>query len=175
MIRYYLIALFVIIVDQISKYIVVRQMEQGFQHAKLVFEWFLGFFYITSHRNRGAAFGILQDQRWFFIIITIIVLVAAVWYMRKMYIEKKYLFCAALGLSLGGAIGNFIDRLLFGEVVDFFHFHFKFPLFGLNIDYHFAIFNVADVAIFSGISLIILDMLLDWRKEKRGMNLNDAK
>lgn len=121
---------------------------------------------ITSHRNRGAAFGILQGQRTFFIIITIVILIALIWFIISLTREGKRLFPIALSFIFGGAIGNFIDRLRMGEVVDFFHFHFKFSLFGLEIDYHYPIFNVADSAIVCGVILILIDTVLNWRNER---------
>lgn len=74
----------------------------------------------------------------------------------------------ALSLLLGGAVGNFIDRALTGEVVDFLDFTFSFNWFGQAIIYPFPIFNIADSAIVIGVSLILLDSLLEWRKEKKG-------
>lgn len=169
MIWYYLIALFVIAVDQISKWIIATYMELYESHSVIG-----EFFYITSHRNRGAAFGILQNQKWFFIIVTLVVVVGVIWYLHKVYQEKRMLLSFALSLLLGGAIGNFIDRLRLGEVVDFLHFRFQFNWFGNNVDYHFAIFNLADSAIVIGVALIFLDTLIVWRKEKRGLTQNDV-
>jgi signal peptidase II len=116
------------------------------------------FFLITSSRNRGAAFGILQDQLWFFIVVTLIVVGGIVWYLRKVSKEGRKLLPTALALVLGGALGNFIDRLLMGEVVDFLQFNFG--------SYTFPIFNIADSCIVIGVGLIILDTLLEGRREK---------
>jgi signal peptidase II len=113
-------------------------------------------FYITSHRNRGAAFGILQDQRYFFIIITIAVVGAVVYYLQKHAHGKMLKF--ALALVLGGAIGNFSDRLLRGEVVDF-----------LNVfigSYDFPIFNVADSALVIGVGLIFIQSFTESSKKE---------
>ena len=151
---YYFIALIVFLVDQGSKWLVKTNMDLG-QEISVIGD----FFYITSHRNRGAAFGILQDQRWFFIVVTIIVVVALVWYIQKIKSQPDKLLPLALSLVLAGAIGNFLDRLLMGEVVDFFKFNFG--------SYTFPIFNVADSAIVVGVALIILDTLLESRREKR--------
>lgn len=151
---YYVIALIVFLVDQGSKWLVKTNMDLG-QQISVIGD----FFYITSHRNRGAAFGILQDQRWFFIVVTIIVVVALVWYIQKIKSQPDKLLPLALSLVLAGAIGNFLDRLLMGEVVDFFKFNFG--------SYTFPIFNVADSAIVVGVALIILDTLLESRREKR--------
>ncbi|MNM97953.1 Lipoprotein signal peptidase [compost metagenome] len=117
------------------------------------------FFIITSHRNRGAAFGILQDQRWFFIVVTTVVVVGIVWYLLKVRKQPNKLLPVALSLVLGGAIGNFLDRAVSGEVVDFLMFNFG--------TYTFPIFNVADSCIVVGVALIILDSLLEIRREKQ--------
>ncbi len=114
------------------------------------------FFLITSHRNRGAAFGILENQRWFFIIVTTIVVIGIIWYLQKVMKTNNKLLPLALSLVLGGAIGNFIDRILTGEVVDFLQFNFG--------SYEFPIFNVADSCIVIGVGLIILDSLLDMKR-----------
>ena len=76
--------------------------------------------YITSHRNRGAAWGILENKMWFFYIITVVFVVFIVFYMKK-YAKTDKLLEISLGLILGGAIGNFIDRVFRQEVVDFIH------------------------------------------------------
>ncbi|GAA3403987.1 signal peptidase II [Paenibacillus hodogayensis] len=162
---YYVLALIVFILDQITKRLIVVYMNEG-DSWSVIGE----FFYLTSHRNRGAAFGILQNQRWFFIIVTSIVVIGIIWYLMKLRKEQsKTLLKVALGLLLGGASGNFLDRALFGEVVDFMHFRFQFPWFGHDVDYSFAIFNLADSAIVIGVALIFLDSLLSWRKERRGL------
>ncbi len=159
---YYLLAALIVLLDQVSKWVIVRFMEIG-QSIPVIGD----FFQITSHRNRGAAFGILQDQRLFFIVITIFILAGIIWYMQKMKKEGSRLLQFSLGLILGGAIGNFIDRLLTGEVVDFLKFRFQFNWFGSEVDYTYPIFNIADSAIVIGVMLIFLDTLLVWRKERR--------
>ncbi len=151
---YYVIALVAIIIDQISKHLVATRMELREQIPVIG-----DFFMITSHRNQGAAFGILQNQRWFFIVITIAVVIALVWYIQKVKSRPDKLLPVALSLVLGGAIGNFIDRLRMGEVVDFFQFNFG--------SYTFPIFNVADSCIVVGVALIILDAIIDMRREKK--------
>ncbi|WP_261305789.1 signal peptidase II [Paenibacillus andongensis] len=161
--KYYFYALIVFILDQVSKWFIVKRIPLGEERPVLG-----DFFIITSHRNRGAAFGILQNQRWFFIVITLIVVIGILWYMRRTIRERKVLLSFALCLLLGGAIGNFIDRALFGEVVDFLQFTFDFSLFGKAIYYIYPIFNLADSAIVIGVILIFLESLLTWRKEKKG-------
>lgn len=115
------------------------------------------FFLITSSRNNGAAFGILPNQRWFFIIVTVCVVVAIIWYMQRVRkSSSRKLLPIALSLVLGGAVGNFLDRALNGEVVDFLMLNFG--------SYTFPIFNIADSCIVIGVALIILDSLIDLNK-----------
>lgn len=148
---YYIIAFVAFLVDQGTKYLIASRMELTEQIPVIG-----NFFLITSHRNRGAAFGILENQRWFFIVITIIVVVGIVWYLQKVMRTNNKLLPLALSLVLGGAVGNFIDRVLTGEVVDFLQFNFG--------SYEFPIFNVADSCIVIGVGLIILDSLLDMKR-----------
>jgi signal peptidase II len=118
------------------------------------------------NRNTGAAFSTLQHQRWFFVFITIIVVIYVVRYLNKSVRNGRRLMPIALGLLLGGAIGNFVDRLLNGEVVDLLEFHFyQFSLFGHTVDYISPIFNIADSGIVVGVSLIFFNALLGWRRE----------
>lgn len=149
-------AILVIILDQASKWAVAKFMEIG----ETIPLW-EGVFHLTSHRNAGAAFGILQNQRWFFIVITLAVIAGLIFYLRRTRANQP-LLSTGLAFILGGAIGNFIDRLFFGKVVDFFHF--------VLID--FPIFNIADSAITIGVSLIILDALLDTKRNKNKTETN---
>lgn len=157
-IGYLLISCIVLGIDWWTKWIVKTEMTLG--QSIVVIE---NFFHITSHRNRGAAFGILQNQRWFFIIITIVIVIGVLWYMFHTIYQRRKLLSIALAFVLGGAIGNFVDRVVSGEVVDFFDFYFAF------INYSFPIFNVADSAIVLGVGLILLDSIILWRKEKQKM------
>ncbi|MGG4092818.1 signal peptidase II [Paenibacillus lautus] len=150
---YYLIAFVLFLIDQGTKYLIATKLEM-YEQIPVIGDFFL----ITSSRNRGAAFGILQDQLWFFIVVTLIVVGGIVWYLRKVSKEGRKLLPTALALVLGGALGNFIDRLLMGEVVDFLQFNFG--------SYTFPIFNIADSCIVIGVGLIILDTLLEGRREK---------
>ncbi len=152
MIRYYLFALLVIIIDQVSKLIVISKMEV---HESIPI--IDSFFYITSHRNRGAAWGILQDQMIFFYIITLIVVVVLVYYLQQ-YGKKQKTLALGLSLILGGALGNFIDRFFRKEVVDF----LDFKLF----TYDYPIFNIADSALVIGVAIVIIYTLLEDRKVK---------
>jgi len=152
MYRYYLIAVIAIAIDQITKYLVVKNMEL-YEQIPIID----GFFYLTSHRNSGAAWGILEGKMGFFYVITVIVIIGIIYYLHK-YGKDNKLFASALGLILGGAIGNFIDRLFHQEVVDF----FDFIIFG----YDFPIFNIADSALTIGVILVIIATLFEEKKQK---------
>lgn len=115
-------------------------------------------FYITSHRNLGAAFGILQGQLWFFVIVTIVVIVFIVYYMHK-HAKTSTFLGIILGLLLGGAIGNFIDRIFRDGVVDFLDVYI--------FTYNYPIFNIADSALVIGVILLMIKFIQDDRKEKR--------
>lgn len=156
---YYLIAVVVLIIDYVTKHLVKTRMELD-ESFSVIGDFFL----IYSHRNRGAAFGILQEQRWFFIAITIVIVAGIIWYIQMVRKSAKPRLLIGLGLLLGGAIGNFIDRARFGEVVDFFQFNFG--------SYTFPIFNIADSAIVCGVGLILLDTLLAAREEKKLQGMN---
>lgn len=160
---YYGIALLMIAIDQATKWWIVNDF--ALYESRSVIG---NFFVFTSHRNSGAAFSILEGKQWFFYIITVIVVIGMIWYLQKMQRENKKLLAVAIGFLLGGALGNFIDRVMHGEVVDFLQFNFVFSFFGKDIDYTFAIFNIADTSITIGVMLFILDTLLDWLKERRG-------
>ncbi|EEK49239.1 Lipoprotein signal peptidase [Bacillus cereus ATCC 10876] len=149
---YYVIALFVIAIDQISKWLIVKNMELGTSIPIID-----NVLYITSHRNRGAAWGILENKMWFFYIITVVFVVFIVFYMKK-YAKTDKLLGISLSLILGGAIGNFIDRVFRQEVVDFIHVYI--------FSYNYPVFNIADSALCIGVVLIIIQTLLEGKKAK---------
>jgi signal peptidase II len=149
---YYIIAVLIIALDQLTKWMVVKQMEVG-ESIEIIPK----FLYITSHRNRGAAWGILQGQMWFFYIITVLVIAVLVIYIQRLKKEEKWLGIA-LGLMLGGAIGNFIDRVWRKEVVDFINTYI--------FTYDFPIFNVADSALVIGVGLIFVLTLFEGKTKK---------
>ncbi|WP_260471858.1 signal peptidase II [Bacillus sp. HMF5848] len=148
----YLVALVVILIDQITKWLVTQYMDL-YESIAVIPE----FFYLTSHRNRGAAWGILQGQMWFFYIITIIVVAFLIYYISRLK-KSERLLRFTLGLMLGGAIGNFIDRLFRKEVVDFFDIYI--------FTYDYPIFNIADSALVIGVGLFFIYSLLEAKKEK---------
>lgn len=117
-----------------------------------------GFFSLVHVRNKGAAFGFLNRdditwQFWLFLAVTILATVVIV-LLAKSARENERVFFTALGLILGGAAGNLIDRVLYREVIDFLDFYIK--------GYHWPAFNVADIAICCGAALALL---FSWRRE----------
>ncbi|MCD7033868.1 signal peptidase II [Metabacillus sp. GX 13764] len=152
----YILALIIIAIDQLTKWAIATKMSIGDEFP--VIENFL---YITSHRNRGAAWGILQGKMWFFYVVTIAVIIGIVYYIQKSGNSSR-LFAVSLGLMLGGAIGNFIDRVRTGEVVDFIHSYI--------FSYNFPVFNVADSSLCVGVALLFVQMLLDGKKANEGEN-----
>ncbi|MBB6729601.1 signal peptidase II [Cohnella zeiphila] len=159
---YYAAALVVFAIDYASK--------RWIEHSVAIDEQIRvigNFFVITSIRNRGAAFSILQDQRVFFIVITVAVAAAIVWYLRRSYHTGRTVMLIALSLVLGGAVGNFFDRAVYGEVVDFLQFNFG--------SYTFPVFNLADTAITIGVALILVDALLLSSQEKKGQAEHDER
>ncbi|WP_099222186.1 signal peptidase II [Listeria costaricensis] len=149
---YYLITLAVLVLDQLTKYIVVQTMEVGESITVIP-----GFLYWRSYRNTGGAWSILEGHMWLFYIVTIVVVGIIIYIMHK-YAKGQPLFSVSLALILGGAVGNFIDRLLHQEVVDFIS-----TVWG---DYYFPIFNVADMSLCVGVVLMLIYVFLDDRKTK---------
>ncbi|MFC4023223.1 signal peptidase II [Oceanobacillus longus] len=150
---YYVFALIIIGIDQLTKWIVVKSMEIGEQITVIE-----NFFYLTSHRNSGAAWGILEGQMIFFYIVTVIVVIGIIYYMQS-YAKHDKLLAIGLSLILGGAIGNFIDRIFRKEVVDFADF--------IIFNYDFPIFNVADSALTIGVILVIIATIIDEMKQRK--------
>ncbi|MTO65326.1 lipoprotein signal peptidase, partial [Turicibacter sanguinis] len=127
-----------IVLDQVTKYLVASQMTIG-QSIPIIDN----FLYITSHRNAGAAWGIFQGKMMFFYLITLAVIAVVIVWMTRLDIKKDKWLMIALALILGGAVGNFIDRVLYQHVVDFIDTYI--------LGYDFPIFNIADSALCIGV------------------------
>ena len=148
-----ILSIIFIIIDQVSKIIVVNNLTNN----KSI-EVIKSFFYLTYTNNKGAAFSILTGRRILLILVALIVIGVLIYYVRKNKIEGK-VNKIALSLVIGGSIGNLIDRILRGAVVDF----IDVKIFG----YNFPIFNLADTFIVIGVFLLIIEM---FRKEHRNDN-----
>ncbi|MBL0388757.1 signal peptidase II [Tumebacillus sp. ITR2] len=148
---FYLIIALVVAIDQWVKYYVRHHLEIG-QSVPLID----GVINLTSHRNAGAAFSILEGQQWFFILSSLAVVAAVIYYRRKGELRGRPLMEFGVALLVAGAIGNMLDRLVLGVVTDFFDLQFV----------QFAIFNVADIAINLAVVLIVLAILIESFKPK---------
>lgn len=148
-----ILSIIFIIIDQVSKIIVVNNLTNN----KSI-EVIKSFFYLTYTNNKGAAFSILTGRRILLILVALIVIGVLIYYVRKNKIEGK-VNKIALSLVIGGSIGNLIDRILRGAVIDF----IDVKIFG----YNFPIFNLADTFIVIGVFLLIIEM---FRKEHRNDN-----
>ncbi|NBW78758.1 MAG: lipoprotein signal peptidase [Betaproteobacteria bacterium] len=146
------LAAVVLLTDQFTKILILGHYQLG--DSTVVTD----FFNVVRVHNAGAAFSFLSDasgwQRWLFVGIGAVAMVLIVWMLRSNPTQR--LFSAALSLILGGAVGNVLDRLLYGYVVDFIDVHWA--------GWHFPAFNVADSAITLGAAALILDELLRVRR-----------
>ncbi|MFC0233031.1 signal peptidase II [Vagococcus entomophilus] len=153
MIGYLVISLIIVILDQASKFWVVKNLDLGEQ----IFNQ-NGLISITHIRNNGAAWSILEGQMWFFTVITIVAVVVVLYLLYRNINQSKWL-TVGLSLILGGALGNFIDRIRLGYVVDMIQIDF----------FRFPIFNLADTALSLGVVCILIYVLLDEKKNKQVM------
>lgn len=139
--NFVIVALLVVIIDQLTKYYVVENFYLGESVPVIenIFHW-------TYILNPGAAFGMLEGSRWFFVVIAVGVL-GGIWYMKDEINEGGWMMQYGAALFGGGAIGNLIDRARSGLVIDFFDFRI------------WPVFNVADIAICVGVAMILWKVL----------------
>ncbi len=154
-----LVAVGILVLDQLSKLIIVRSLGLG-QTIPVI----PGLFNLVYVLNPGAAFGFLASlpdgvRNPFFILISVAAVVLIIVYHAR-HLRSQVFASLALGMILGGAIGNLIDRLRYGMVVDFLDFYLD--------RYHWPAFNVADSAISVGVGLMVLGMLVEWWRERGG-------
>jgi signal peptidase II len=142
----------VIVLDQFTKTWIVQHFIEKESHEVT------SFFNVVRYHNPGAAFSFLAQgtgwQRWFFVVLGVVASVVMVFLMRRQ--AEKTLFCLALSFIMAGAIGNVIDRLWHGYVVDFIQLH--------AAGWFFPAFNVADSAITLGVILILAD---EWHRARQ--------
>ena len=144
-----------LLLDQLSKIYIDHNFELS-QSKRII----SNFFHLTYVRNPGAAFGILSDSSIrlpFFITISVLAALGILWFIRRIPSEKHWQHLA-LGLIFSGALGNLIDRIRLGEVIDFLDVHWY--------NYHWPAFNIADSAIFIGAALLIIDMFKNGDKDE---------
>ncbi|MDO9202720.1 MAG: signal peptidase II [Hydrogenophaga sp.] len=151
----------ILLLDQLTKVLILGYYQLGDS------TYVTSFFNVVRVHNTGAAFSFLASaggwQRWFFTAIGVAAAAFIVWMLRSHPGQK--LFAFALACILGGAIGNVIDRVLHGYVVDFLDFHWSF-LSGIFHGGHFPAFNIADAGITIGAVSLILDEILRVRRSK---------
>ena len=156
------IAAAILLFDQFTKLLVISRFELGDSQAVT------SYFNLVRVHNSGAAFSFLASasgwQRWFFIGLGSAAALFMVWMLRNHPQQK--LFCLAISLILGGAVGNVLDRIFYGHVIDFADFHWAFlePIFHGG---HFPAFNVADSAISIGAITMVIDEIWRVRQSKR--------
>jgi signal peptidase II len=161
MLRWLALSALILLADQFVKVLVVGYYALG--EGTTV----TSFFNLVRVHNSGAAFSFLADasgwQRWFFTAVGLLAAGLIVWMLRAHAGQK--LFAFSLACILGGAVGNVIDRLLYGYVVDFLDFHWRWlsPVFAQG---HFPAFNIADAAITLGATCLIFDELLRVRRTR---------
>jgi signal peptidase II len=148
------LALILVLADQLTKWLILGAYQLGDS------TYVTSFFNVVRVHNHGAAFSFLAGasgwQRWFFTALGVVAACVIVWLLRAHPGQK--LFCFAMACILGGALGNVMDRVVYGYVIDFLDFHWR----GM----HFPAFNVADSAITVGAVGLILDELLRVRKTR---------
>lgn len=148
---------FIVVADQATKWMIVSSFEL-FERVQV---WPV--FGITRLHNPGAAFSFLASaggwQRWFFIAVAFAVTALVVVWLKRMPRQGHHWLAASLALIVGGAVGNVIDRVLHGYVVDFLSFHWN--------QWFFPAFNVADAAITVGAAILLFESFFDGRREKK--------
>lgn len=145
----FLLSVLIIIFDQITKF----KAAELLMHKKpfIIVKDFIQFHYVE---NRGAAFGILQDKKIFFVVITLVVVIVTSYYLINNYHELHKFARIGIALLLAGAIGNLIDRIRFGYVIDFISVR-------LINAYDFPVFNIADISIVLGTGIIMILVIFD--------------
>ncbi|MFZ7103144.1 MAG: signal peptidase II [Peptococcaceae bacterium] len=138
---FWVTALIIVIFDQTTKYLIKNNLSL-YESIPVI----PNIFHITYIENPGAAFGLLANQRIFFILITIIIIIGVLYFYRQLK-KGRFLLIIALGMVIGGALGNLIDRLRIGTVTDFFDFRI------------WPVFNIADSAIVIGMIYISYQLL----------------
>lgn len=153
----FIVSILIVIADQLTKYLAVKFLMN--KRPIILIDNLIELHFV---KNYGAAFGIMQNRRWFFIIITIFVLSAIIIFIIKNKYNLHILTKISLGALLGGAAGNLIDRIRLSYVVDF----IKVDLGRL---YDFPVFNIADIFIVTGTILLVLLILFDKHEVKQGI------
>ncbi len=162
----FIVALVALAADQISKLLVQANIPLGVTVP--IAPFLTPYLTFTHVQNTGAAFSLFQDANWFFIIVAIVVAIVIVYYTPRLPPGDR-LSRAALGLQLGGAVGNLIDRLRHGYVTDF--IHLRVP----EIGFDWPVSNIADICIVSGVILLIAWSALQERAQLRAQTQTETR
>ncbi len=144
-----ILSVFIIAIDQLTKYLAIINLKG--KRPNIIIPDFFKLIYVE---NYGAAFGILKDKKIFFIVITLFVVLVISFFLFKYYEQLNIYMKIGTALLLGGALGNLIDRIRLGYVVDFISLRL------LNA-YEYPVFNIADMSIVAGTMIIIILILFD--------------
>lgn len=144
-----LVVLFVVFIDQLSKFYIQKYMVLGMSIPVVE-----DAFHITYVLNPGAAFGLFEHQTLFFLVVAVCLVASAIYFYPRIP-EQYRLLRLGIGLLVGGAIGNVIDRIKTGYVVDFFDFRI------------WPVFNIADTAIVCGVGCIIFTMIYLYKEDEQ--------
>ena len=145
---FWMIAISVLFFDQLSKFYIMHTLLPNMSIAIIPHV-----FHITYILNPGAAFGILVNQRWLFILIALVIFGGVLYFYRRIPESYRWFRCG-LSLMVGGAAGNLVDRLWLGYVVDFFDFRI------------WPIFNIADIAIVCGVAMMIASVVFTKKEDE---------
>lgn len=140
----------IVLLDQWTKTVVENNL--GFNESWMPVAWLKPFVRVVHWKNTGAAFGIGQNLNWFFIFLSVVIILAIIYYFPLIPASDMY-FRTALSMQLGGAVGNLVDRIAQGYVTDF-----------ISVG-RFPVFNVADSSITLGVGVLLLGMWLEERRE----------
>lgn len=157
-----LIILALIALDQFTKYLIVWLIPYNFENVSLIPSYSVipNFLYITHHHNDGAAWGILSGQMVFLFIITAFALLMFAFLFKDIEYKTKKMYTFAIIFLIAGTIGNFIDRLFLGYVIDFIDVYLG--------SYDFPIFNIADSLLTIGMIMFAYDILfLEGKREAK--------
>jgi signal peptidase II len=146
--KYFFVALGLLILDQWTKWLVITRMVQG-ESVPLIDS----VLYLTYVKNPGAAFGMLPYKTGFLIVFTIAVVLGILIFIWRLP-QEKVLLKTGLVFQMGGAVGNLIDRIRFGSIIDFFDFRV------------WPVFNFADIAICIGVGILFYELI--WNNRKQG-------
>jgi signal peptidase II len=156
MLKWFSLVVVLVGLDQLTKYLANTQLTYG--QPLEIFSWFN----LTLAYNKGAAFSFLSEatgwQRWFFTAIAVIAAIVITAWLRKLK-SHEWLIALSLSMILSGAIGNLIDRIMHGYVIDFIQWHYH--------DWYWPAFNIADSAITVGAVLLVMQSLF-FKKETTG-------